>query len=212
MDLITAFIVSLTALVTALASLVVALVKAKKEIENSIPKKIRNQINIDNEIIKRMEELKEYLNADRVQVYDFHNGGHYANGRSALKTSCTYEVCRNGCRSYQMYLQSIPLSCIPQFIETLLDKEELKISDLENIKESMSSTYHLKRDQGVRCFYDIVIHNKNKEPIGFLAVQYCTEDKVNFNHDELNEILKLKFFIEENLEKMTEKTKRKEEK
>lgn len=73
MDLITAFIVSLTALITALASLLVALVKAKKEIENSIPKKIRNQCNIDNEIIKRMEELKEYLNADRVQVYDFHN-------------------------------------------------------------------------------------------------------------------------------------------
>ena len=35
MDLITAFIVSLTALVTALASLIVALVKAKREIENS---------------------------------------------------------------------------------------------------------------------------------------------------------------------------------
>lgn len=74
MDTITAFIVSLTALITALASLVVAFVKAKKEIENSIPKKIKNQINIDNEIIKRMESLKEYLNADRVQVYDFHNG------------------------------------------------------------------------------------------------------------------------------------------
>lgn len=74
MDTITAFIISLTALITALASLVVAFVKAKKEIENSIPKKIRNQINIDNEIIKRMESLKEYLNADRVQVYDFHNG------------------------------------------------------------------------------------------------------------------------------------------
>ena len=74
MDTITAFIISLTALITALASLVVAFVKAKKEIENSIPKKIKNQINIDNEIIKRMESLKEYLNADRVQVYDFHNG------------------------------------------------------------------------------------------------------------------------------------------
>ena len=137
-------------------------------------------------------------------------GGHYANGRSALKTSCTYEVCRNGCRSYQMYLQSIPLSCIPQFIETLLNKEELKVNDLENIKQRMTSTYHLKKDQGVRSFYDIVIHNKDKEPIGFLAVQYLTENKVNFKHDQKNEILKLKFFIEENLEKMTETSRRKE--
>lgn len=205
MEGLTSLVISLTALVTAIAGLIVAFVKAKKEIENSIPKKIKNQINIDNEIIKRMEELKEYLNADRVQVYDFHNGGHYANGRSALKTSCTYEVCRTGCRSYQMYLQAIPLSCIPQFVETLLNKEELRINNLEDIKKSMTSTYNLKKDQGVKCFYDIIIHNKSKEPIGFLAIQYCTENKVNFNHNELNEILKLKFFIEENLEKMTEK-------
>lgn len=205
MEGITSIIISLTALITAIAGLVVAFAKAKKEIENSIPKKIKNQINIDNEIIKRMEELKEFLNADRVQVYDFHNGGHYANGRSALKTSCTYEVCRSGCRSYQMYLQAIPLSCIPQFVETLLNKEELKINNLEDIKENMNSTYHLKKDQGVRSFFDVVIYNKNKEPIGFLAVQYLTENKVNFSHNELNEILKLKFFIEENLEKMTAK-------
>ena len=73
MEEITSIIIGLTALVTALASLFLALVKAKKEIENSIPRKIKSQCNIDNEIIKRMEELKEYLNADRVQVYDFHN-------------------------------------------------------------------------------------------------------------------------------------------
>lgn len=167
MEGLTSLIISLTALITAIGGLLVAFTKTKKEIENSIPKKIKDQINIDNEIIKRMEELKEFLNADRVQVYDFHNGGHYANGRSALKTSCTYEVCRTGCRSYQMYLQSIPLSCIPQFIETLLNKEELKINNLENIKESMNSTYNLKKEQGVKSFYDIIIHNKYKEPIRF---------------------------------------------
>ena len=64
-------------------------------------------------------------------------GGHYANGRSALKTSCTYEVCRTGCRSYQMYLQTIPLSCIPQFVETLLNQEELIVNDIESIKDTI---------------------------------------------------------------------------
>lgn len=108
-----------------------------------------------------------------------------------------------------MYLQTIPLSCIPQFIETLLNNEELKVDNLEDIKDTMNSTYHLKKDQGVRSFYDVIIHNKDKEPIGFLAVQYLTENKVNYTQDEKNEILKLKFFIEENLEKMTEKTKKK---
>ena len=38
------------------------------------------------------------------------------------------------------------------------------------------------------------------------GVQYENENKVNFSEKELNEILKLKFFIEENLEKMIEKS------
>ena len=102
------------------------------------------------------------------------------------------------------------IKCIcKQFIETLLNNEELKVNDLEDIKDKMNSTYHLKKDQGVRSFYDVIIHNNNKEPIGFLAVQYLTENEVDYNQDQKNEILKLKFFIEEKLEKMTEKTKRK---
>lgn len=206
MERITSIILSLTALITSICGLIIAIKKAKKELE-TIPKKIKKQCNIDYEIISRMESLKEFLNADRVQLYDFHNGGHYANGRSALKTSCTYEVCRSGCKSYQMYLQAIPLSCVPQFIKTLLNKEELKVNNLEQIKDTMQSTYSLKREQGIKSFYDVIIYNKAKEPIGFLAIQYSQENMINYKQDEWNEILKLKFFIEENLEKMLTKNK-----
>ena len=83
MENITTTILSITALITAIGGLLVAFKKTKKEIEETIPKKIKNQCNIDNEIIKRMEELKEYLNADRVQVYDFHNG----------RTLCKWKKC-----------------------------------------------------------------------------------------------------------------------
>lgn len=205
MDLITAFIISLTATITAIGGLIVALLKTKKEIEETLPKKIKKQCSIDIEISTRMEEVKEFLNADRVQIYDFHNGGHYANGRSALKTSCTYEVCRAGVRACQIYLQSLPITCISKFIKELLNKGELKVENLEDIKESMPATYSLKKDQGIKSFYDIILENSNNEPIGFLAIQYLDTNKVNFNNEEKNHILKLKFFIEENLEKMVSK-------
>lgn len=132
-------------------------------------------------------------------------GGHYANGRSALKTSCSYEVCKAGVKTYQMYLQAIPLSCISIFTKTLLDKEELHINDLEEIKDKMPATYTLKKNQGIRSFYDIVINNKMGEPIGFLAIQYTENLKKSFSNEEKTEILRLKFFIEENLEKMVGK-------
>lgn len=206
MEEITNIIINLTALLTAIAALIVALSKAKKTIEETIPQKIKKQCNIDYLIINKMEEVKELLNADRVQVYDFHNGGHFANGRSALKVSCTYEVCRAGIKSYQMYLQSIPLNCIPQFIKKLLNENRMKINNLEEIKDLMPATYSLKKSQNVKSYFDIILNNEFNEPIGFLAIQYENENKVNFSEKELNEILKLKFFIEENLEKMIEKS------
>ena len=206
MENITSMIIGLTALLTAIAGLIVALNKAKKTIEETIPQKIKKQCNIDYLIINKMEEVKELLNADRVQVYDFHNGGHFANGRSALKVSCSYEVCRAGIKSYQMYLQSIPLNCIPQFIKKLLNENRMKINNLEEIKDLMPATYSLKKSQNVKSYFDIILNNEFNEPIGFLAIQYESINKVNFSEKEINEILKLKFFIEENLEKMIEKS------
>lgn len=202
MENITTTIISLTAFVTALGTLIVTIMKAKKEIENTLPKKIQKQCSINIEITNRLEKVKEYLMADRVQIYDFHNGGHYANGRSALKTSCSYEVARAGVKGHQKELQSVPLTCIPKFVRTLLDQNELKINDLEEIKNTMPATYQLKKEQDIQSFYDIILQNKNKEPIGFLAIQYSKTNSVDFNQEEMNEILKVKFFIEENLEKM----------
>ena len=73
METITSIVVSITALITAICSLIIAGKKLKKEFEETIPKKIKRQCDIDLEIVKRMEQIKEILNADRVQIYDFHN-------------------------------------------------------------------------------------------------------------------------------------------
>ena len=205
MDNITNTILSLAAFITAIATLIVNIIKAKKEIENTLPKKIQKQSNIDIEITNRLENIKEYLKVDRVQIYDFHNGGHYANGRSALKTSCSYEVVRAGIKGHQKELQAVPLSCIPKFVKILLERKELQVNNLDDLKELMPATYQLKKEQNVQSFFDVVLNNKNGEPIGFLALQYCKTNCVNFTEEEKNQILKLKFFIEENLEKMVNK-------
>lgn len=202
MDDIIALLISISALVTAAATLIKDILKAKKEIEETIPKKIKHQSDIDMKIHNRLEAIKEFLNADRVQIYDFHNGGHYANGRSSLKTSCSFEVVRNGIEGHQKELQAVPLSCIPQFIQELLQKGELKINDLEEIRDTMPSTYQLKKKQNIASFYDIVLNDEKGEPIGFLAFQYSKSNCVNYTKEEKNQILKLKFFIEENLKNM----------
>ena len=209
MDDIITLLISISALITAVVTLIKDIIKAKKEIEETLPRKIKHQSSIDMKIHNRLEEIKEYLNADRVQIYDFHNGGHYANGRSALKTSCSFEVVRNGIEGHQKELQAVPLSCIPQFVQELIKNNELKVDDLEEIKDTMPSTYQLKKEQNIASFYDIILNNEKGEPIGFLAFQYTKTNCVNFTKDEKNQILKLKFFIEENLKDMVSKSKKK---
>lgn len=129
-------------------------------------------------------------------------GGHYANGRSALKTSCSYEVVRTGIKGHQKELQAVPLSCIPHFVEKLLNNNILRINDLEELKDNMPATYELKKSQDVQSFYDVILNNKNGEPIGFLAIQYERKNSVNFTEAEIYQIKKTKDFIEEKLEEL----------
>ena len=195
------FLLGLAAIIAAIGVLIKAIKSTKKEFD-SLPKRIKKQVDIDDFIISKMEEVKEQLNADRVQVYDFHNGGHYANGRSALKTSCSYEVVRSGISRKQSFLQSIPLSCLSRFVSTLMNDGFLEVKNLEDMKEEMPSTYQLKKDMKINSFYDVILNNSMGEPIGFLAVQFV---KNNYNilteHDK-DIVLNLKELIEEQLEKV----------
>ena len=202
MENITALIITVAGMITAIANFYVTWQKAKTDVKSVLPKRIKNQIPVDSEIIDKLENLKEYLNADRVQIYDFHNGGHYANGRSALKTSCSYEVVRTGIKGRQKELQAVPISCIPHFIHSLLKNTEMKVNDIEEIKDKMPATYELKKSQDVESFYDVILNNKDGEPIGFLAIQYCKKDCVNYKDEEKYQIKKVKDFIEDKLEKM----------
>lgn len=176
--------------------------KADKYINDKkkeVPKKIKQQSTVDCEIMSEADKLKELIGADRVQVYEFHNGLHYANGRSALKTSCTYESCRYGTQSYLNTLSGIPLSVIPIFIKTLLDKGELLVKKLEDIEKTMPSTYAFKSNMGIKSFYDVVIRNEDNEPVGFVAVQFCEKEIDTINKDAVK---KFAWFVESKLSEM----------
>lgn len=208
MDWLQGIILSITAIISALTGMLIALNKLRKEFNENIPKKLLRQTNIDNDILARMEDLKDILKADRVQIYDFHNGEHYASGKSALRCSCTYETVRAGVLSKQFKLQSIPLSVIPQFVKILIENQELEVLSIEEMKTTMPSTYALKKAQGIKSFYDIILNNREKEPIGFIAVQYIGEAHKKFTSEEIEEVKKLKYHIEDNLEELINKYKK----
>ena len=149
---------------------------------------LKDQAELDAKIIKKLEEAKEIMNADRVQIYDFHNGTHYANGRSAVRISCTYESIRYGTKAFQNTLNGVPISCLPKFITTLLNEEKFVCTDIETIKETCPATYEFKKNMGITAFHDVVFKNEDGEIIGFIAIQYC-ENKFNTNEDTVSKLV-----------------------
>lgn len=202
MEWLVGLIVGITALIVALGNLIKAISDAKKKVEESIPHKIKKQVTLTEEISSRMDMIKEYIGADRVHIYDFHNGGHYANGRSALKTSCTFESVRAGIKPMQTILQVVPLSCIAKYVSNLLNDGGVEVKDIADIRNTMPGAYGWKYAQNVKSFYDIILTNKESEPIGFLEVQFCNSNEHELDEKMKHELLRLKFFIEENLQKM----------
>ena len=157
---------------------------------------IKGQSKVDVLINKKMEEAKEALNADAVLVFEFHNGGHWSNGRRALKASCTYEVVRYGIKSVSGELRDIPLSMAPVFINRLLTENNIKIKNLDQVDLEMISTTTLLMRYNVYNAYAQVICNKEKDPVGFVIV---VSGKNNHMKLDTKVVDRLCWFIEENL-------------
>lgn len=165
-------VTGLSILTGLIITLIVSVLDGKKEIDEKVSRLISKQVPKNMLVIKELENLKELVNADRVHIYEFHNGEYFANGRSALKMSCTFEVVRAGIPSVQLGYQKVPLTMIPVYINKLLREYYLNVSDLSEIEDIAPSTYQMVLGMGLTSFYDIVINNNNGYPVGILSIQY----------------------------------------
>lgn len=199
MEGIITFLASVMAIIVSMSTAAKNFSETKK---NLIPQKVEKQSSINIEIIKLLEEMKERFKADRVQIYDFHNGVELANEVSLMKCSCTYEVVRIGTQAYFKDLQNIHLGMIPHFIHELLNKKELIINDIEEIKTIMPATYEFKKSQKVGGFYDILLTNKQGRPIGFIGMQFNEANSIHFREYEKKKLYEYKGLIEDKKEKM----------
>lgn len=172
--------------------------------KNNISKNIINQTTTESKIIRSLEELKEELGADRVQVYDLHNGTHFASGADATKVSCTYEVLKPGIKSYQTdVLQHIHTSQMPNFFKDVLTKDLLEVKDIEDILTVYPGAYATKKSQSIKSFIDMKLVNKVGDPIGFLAVQYVEKKHTPLTDKDIKNLKRAKTLLEEYIKELT---------
>ena len=164
----------------------------KPDVSKNIP--LQNQIDID--IITKMDYAKELLNADRIHIYEFHNGEHYSDYRSAYKFSCSYEAIKAGKVPLRNKCTNLPISVMPKFINKITSEGYFSCDDITQLKDTMPSTHAFKRELGVKAFYDVAIRNVSGNIIGFVAIQWDKGTTPSLNEDEIK---KLVWFIEDRL-------------
>lgn len=175
--------------------------KKRQKDTQSVSKTIEKQCLIDEIILSKMEEVKEYYNADRVHFYDFHNGIHYSNGRGAKKLSCTYEKVRFGIEPIKRIMKDIETSDIPVFLNKLFNECRFGIKNVEELKEEQDMMYLYMKRSGVKSFYVVAVKNQFNEPIGFIMLQYLfnKQPEISFYDEYLQ---KFRWFMEEQLKQM----------
>ena len=163
-----------------------------------IPTEVKDQSGIDILITEKMEYYKEVFHADRVLLFEFHDGQHYSDYRHALKMSASYEVFRAGLSSIRTDCSNLPIAIMPGLIYDITHKGKTFCGDIEELKDKsgMGGTYEFKKDLGMKSYYDHALCNSNGDIVGFVAIEWGIP--MASEPDE-QEVSKLVWFLEDQL-------------
>lgn len=171
--------------------------------KEDISQGVKHQSDIDLQIIERMDYYKELLGADRIFLFEFHNGQHYSNYRSALRMSPSYEVFRAGLESKQEACTNLPISIMPKLIYEITHNGLSSCKNIAEIKEDMGNTYEFNKALGIHSYYDVAIRDESGNVIGFVAVEWGTERPKNLNEEHIQH---LAWFLEEKIKELAKVT------
>lgn len=138
--------------------------------------KVQKNITQDKEIIDTLEELRIRHSADRLTVFQFHNGGDYYTGKSIQKISMSYEVVGKGIQRIIEGAQNIPVSACNASLKPLLDNWCTSYYDINNdFPESLCKMHQL--NAGNKSTYQWGLFDLDRNVIGIMTLDYVKRRK-----------------------------------
>ena len=172
-----------------LTTIIVALITAvigpllmtwfKNKLETKPTKKLLEEaIDLNELVSEQLEIIIDELEADRIWIAQFHNGGHfYPTGKSIQKFSIFYETITPNTEPIQSVFQNIPVSLFPKSLSKLYKDGELSIAELNDGED-----YDLKPlciAYGTKSFYMISTYNLDDHFIGVMGIAFNEEYKLS---------------------------------
>ena len=153
------------------------------------PDMVVDALRVSELVTHKIDEIKEGLNADRVWITQFHNGGHfYPTGKSITKFSIMYETVNTGVSSVQTNYQNIPVHLFSKSLNQLVTGDAIEISDYDDEKIATYGLKYAAEESGCKSGYLFAIKTIDGKFIGVLGIDY-TKNKTQLDDDVITNIM-----------------------
>ncbi len=148
------------------------------------------QNNVDENVMTAIEYIQQELDADRVIIQEFHNGGKYFSGNSQQKLSVTYEFCKKGVSSVFRRFQNVRVSALSNILKhSITNQIHVNLDD-----EKCAYSYDLQTNGTTNAVFTILKTLTNKN-IGLLSIHYVNRSKKNLTEKQKDMIDRQKRII-----------------
>jgi hypothetical protein len=163
-------------LLTSFTSIVIALITAgffrrriEKGKEQFSKKQLMKQIEHDEIVHYALRELRRKYNADRVYVWQFHNGGNFYTSSPMQKTSITYERCSEGLERKSEKYQGVLISNFTGYIKDTMNNK-MFYHDIEKLPDFAIRSLILSN--GTFAHAAVPIFDKENHLTGIMALDW----------------------------------------
>jgi hypothetical protein len=122
-----------------------------------------------NKIQIQLYHLLQKFNADRISIYEFHNGGKNLAGVEFRKCSNMYEAVSLETKPVIKEMQNLPLSMNPLWNKVLASCESIIIPSVDDLNDDFLKE-HLS-SQNIKTYYSVLMSDYSKTPIGFMTLE-----------------------------------------
>lgn len=158
--------------------------KFNGEGKSELSGKFVNYAENSNKIQIQLYHMLQNFGADRISIYEYHNGGKNLAGVEFKKCSNMYEAVALEVKPNIKEMQNLPLSINPLWNKILATRTELIIPSTEKLQDSFLKGY--LESQSIHAYYATILQDYDNTPVGFITIEYYKNSK-QLTQEQLDE-------------------------
>lgn len=164
------------------------MIKVTDDKKPDLTNKFVNYAENSTKIQIQIYHLLQNFQADRISIYEFHNGGKNLAGIEFKKCSNTFEAVSLEITPIMKEMQNLPLSLNPLWNRILATREDIIIPSVEKLEDTFLKSY--MKSQSINTYYATMLQDYDNTPIGFICVEYYNHSK-DLTEDQLEEFFEI---------------------